>query len=99
MLCFLGNSKSMITDLKHLLKNKNIFYIPNASNIHVVKTLRAVPEVPSFFSLPSQGKIFMKIKNVIIYLIGGNKICNKNARRQLPTNKHASDSHLLIACG
>lgn len=48
MLSFLGNSKS-VTDLKHLLKNKNIFYIPNTSNIRVVKTLRAVPTVPSFF--------------------------------------------------
>lgn len=54
MLCFLGNSKSVIADLKHFLKNKNIFDIPDTSNIRVVKTLRAVPEVPSFFSLPSQ---------------------------------------------
>lgn len=48
MSTFLGNSKAMITDLKHLLKNKHIFYTPDTSNIRVVKTLRAVSEVPSF---------------------------------------------------
>lgn len=56
MLWFLGNSKSMITDMKYFLKTKNTFYIPSISNTSKAGTLKAASEVPSFSPPPTLTK-------------------------------------------